>query len=276
MATKVKPSRLNVSGTACVWYVPVYLSDDCFCWWAWWGWWWSWDMQKCVYDPNNCNDDAFNYCNFYNTPDMSCYAQCSDIPTDNCQLNNGCWYLQISDLCCYAQCCDIPTDNCQLSNGCWYINNLTCSDVTSALWYSPYDSNNPDWYTSCTWTLQSCDIATVNWCCLTNWGNICITWWSDYSWCTKTISWWCVELWLRTIVNSPESDFTLTAPSTIQEWEEYVIRTNSHTSYNMCLWSCFTNPWNVNTCLSCNATDQFSFLWVCWKLELQPLVATWS
>lgn len=30
-------------------------------------------MLKCVYDPNNCNADAFDYCNFSNTPDLSCY-----------------------------------------------------------------------------------------------------------------------------------------------------------------------------------------------------------
>ena len=44
---------------------------------------WSWDMLKCVYDPNNINADAFNYCNFTNTP---------TIPTDNCQLANSCGY----------------------------------------------------------------------------------------------------------------------------------------------------------------------------------------
>ena len=40
----------------------------------WWGWGGGWaDMLKCVYDPNNCNADAFDYCNFSNTPDLSCY-----------------------------------------------------------------------------------------------------------------------------------------------------------------------------------------------------------
>ena len=29
---------------------------------------WSWDMLKSVYDPNNKNSDAFDYCNFINTP----------------------------------------------------------------------------------------------------------------------------------------------------------------------------------------------------------------
>lgn len=77
-------------------------------------------------------------------------------------------------------------------------------------------------------------------------------------------------------MNPPTSDFTLTVPATIQEWEEYVIRTISCTSYCMCLGSCFTNPWNVNTCLSGNATDQYVFLAIWGELELQPLVDTWA
>lgn len=100
--------------------------------------------------------------------------------------------------------------------------------------------------------------------------------WSDYTWVTKTISSWEVEIWLRTIVNDPTSDFTLTAPSTIKEWEEYVIRIISTTSYTMTLWTWFLNPFNVDTTLSSNATDQFVFLAIWWELELQPLVATWS
>ena len=61
---------------------------------------------------------------------------------------------------CMAQCCDIPTNNCQLTNWCGY--------------------------TTCTWTLVASDIswlvaesciACVNWCCLTQWWDICIQWW---------------------------------------------------------------------------------------------------
>ena len=418
---------------------------------------WAWDMMKSVYDPCNCEADAFDYCNFHNTP---------TIPTDNCQLANGCgyttctwtlsscadvisalwytpynstnpcwyttctWTLVAGDIACLAQCCDIPTDNCQLANGCWYTTCTwtvsTCADVISALGYTPYNNTNPCGYTSCTWTLSTCSdittalgytpysdanpcgyttctwtvtswdlacyaqccdlpnmscylykwqndnrctwfmmvcwddpywdwdpyvtlspsslqfnwlsvsrtrycawclesrvcwvdttfsydktigdgiaqmcdipnmscyaqccdipdtscfvqescVACVNWCCLTQWGNICISWgWADYSRCTKTISWWCLEIWLRTIVNPPTSDFTLTVPATIKEWEEYVIRTISETSYCMCLWSCITNPRNVDTCLSGNATDQYVFLAIWGELELQPLVATGS
>ena len=37
----------------------------------------------------------------------SCMAQCCDIPTNNCQLTNGCGYVTSAA---------IPTDNCQLAN----------------------------------------------------------------------------------------------------------------------------------------------------------------
>ena len=133
--------------------------------------------------------------------DIACLAQCCDIPTDNCQLANSCWFttctwtvstcadiisklwytpynstnpngytsctgtLTQSDLACYAQCCDIPTNNCQLINWCWYIKGINCSDVTTALWFTPYNSTNPAWYTTCTWTLTSADLACYACCC---------------------------------------------------------------------------------------------------------------
>jgi hypothetical protein len=61
-------------------------------------------MLKSTYDPNNHNADAFDYCNFTNTP---------TIPTDNCQLANSCGYttctgtVVASDLTPYAKTCDL-------------------------------------------------------------------------------------------------------------------------------------------------------------------------
>jgi len=101
--------------------------------------------------------------------------------------------------------------------------------------------------------------------------NLNLRWWE--TWATY-FKW--VELSLRTIVNAPSSDFLLTAPATLAEWEEYVIRIISEDNYTMTLWAGFTNPWNVDTSLSFYATDQFVFLAVWWVLELQPLVATWE
>ncbi len=56
-------------------------------------------MLKSVYDACNCNSNAFDYCNFFNTP---------TIPTDNCQLASSCVYttctgtVVASDLNAYA------------------------------------------------------------------------------------------------------------------------------------------------------------------------------
>ena len=65
--------------------------------------------------------------------------------------------------CCMAQCCDIPTDNCQLSNGCGYTTCTgtvsSCSDIITKLGYTPYSSANPNWYTTCTWTLTALNIC---------------------------------------------------------------------------------------------------------------------
>ena len=90
-------------------------------------WAWQWDMLKSVYDPNNVWANAFDYCNFINTP-------------------------------------TIPTDNSQLANGCGYITWISCGDVTTALWYTPYNSSNPSWYTTCTGTLTASNISdTAYW-----------------------------------------------------------------------------------------------------------------
>ena len=43
MATKVKPCRIQATGTPQAWYVPKYVDEDTFQWWA--GWAWSWDVS---------------------------------------------------------------------------------------------------------------------------------------------------------------------------------------------------------------------------------------
>lgn len=43
MATKVKPSRLQITGTPQAWNVPVYVDQDTFQRWAW--WWGGWDVK---------------------------------------------------------------------------------------------------------------------------------------------------------------------------------------------------------------------------------------
>lgn len=270
---------------------------------------------------------------------LNSWITCSKVSCYDSVVSTVSWFWDIvsCDASDFATPSDIPTDNYQLANGCGY--------------------------TTCTWTLQSCDISCINWCVITNWWNVCIQWWiandttcttscieaiwswtkaqfesmtkdndkyyivedawspvavvtsvnwntwavtvsefepdnawsadqvltktvsgyewanaawSDYSWVTKTITNWEIEIWLRTIVNVPTSNFTLTLPATLKDWEEYAIRIISETSYTMTLWTWFTNPRNVDTTLSGNATDQYVFLAINGELELQPLVDTWA
>lgn len=161
-----------------------------------------------------------------------------------------------------------PWDNISvLSNDAWYLTSLTW--VTSVNWntwavtVSEFEPDNAG-------TTDQVLTKTASWY---EWANAA---WSDYSWVTKTITNWEIEIWLRTIVNVPTSNFTLTLPATLKEWEEYAIRIISETSYTMTLWTWFTNPRNVDTTLSGNATDQYVFLAINGELELQPLVDTWA
>ena len=71
--------------------------------------WGSGDMLKSVYDPNSVEANAFDYDNFINTP-------------------------------------DIPTDTSDLTNWAWYITGIDSWDVTTALWYTPYNATNPNGY----------------------------------------------------------------------------------------------------------------------------------
>lgn len=44
MATKVKPTRLQITWVPQVGKVPTYVDKNTFAWWEWWGWWWA-DVQ---------------------------------------------------------------------------------------------------------------------------------------------------------------------------------------------------------------------------------------
>lgn len=96
-----------------------------------------------------------------------------------------------------------------------------------------------------------------------------VSWWHNYAWETKTISNSTLEIWLRTIVDNPWSNFTLTAPATLEDWMEYVLRCINNSSYTITLWTGFTNPRWVDLKLTSWATDQFVFVAIWWILELQ-------
>ena len=124
----------------------------------------NWEYQYTVNETalTQSQLDALN--SWITAAKVTCY-DAIPIITDNCQIANWCGYttctgtLTSSDLACYACCCDIPTDNCQLSNGCWY---TTCTGTLVA--------------SDISWLVAESCIACINWCCLTQWGNICICW----------------------------------------------------------------------------------------------------
>jgi len=342
MATKVKPSRLQVTWTPQAWNVPVYVNEDCFCWWAWWGWWggcsewwcitwtlcnqtdlqwaldcklntsalsdtnywWAWNgdtthaaTKNAIYTklhtmdveiwnkaadntvvklswnqtinwtktfgtspvvPSKCAA-AVNCCTAIAT-EAQVYNVAQAIPTDNCQLANGCDYAtccyvndsinsvtayyitknaQWDQWACYAELANATTyysggvqrtptrndytivldDECYcdattryIYNSGWeyqYTVNETAltqaqldalnSGITAAK-VSAYDAipiitdncQIANWcgYTTCTGTVTSADLASyvlescvacINWCCLTQWGDICIQWWWGWS-----------------------------------------------------------------------------------------------
>lgn len=94
----------------------------------------------------------------------TCWA--SALQSINCwDVTTALWYTP-------AQSCDIPTDNCQLCNGCWYTTCTwtvsSCADIISKLWYTPYNSTNPNGYTSCTGTLTAETVLSWDvWCTYT-------------------------------------------------------------------------------------------------------------
>ena len=146
---------------------------------------------------DNCQ--IANGCWYITSAALSPYAKCTDIPTDNCQLANGCgyttctWTLVPEDLVPYAKCTDIPTDNCQLANGCWYITWITWTDVTDALWYTPYNSTNPNGYTTCTGTLVASDLTpyakTCDISCVWKTNQYCdLTWLPTIPWVIDSLT----------------------------------------------------------------------------------------
>lgn len=126
---------------------------------------------------------------------VTCYDAIPVI-TNNCQIANGCGYTTCTWT--LSSCADVISalwyTPYSSANPSWYTTCTgtvsTCADVISALWYTPYNNTNPNWYTTCTWTLVPSNIACINWCCLTNWWNITISWWitNDTTCTTSTIA----------------------------------------------------------------------------------------
>ena len=95
--------------------------------------------------------------------------------------------------------------------------------------------------------------------------------WLDFYWQTKT--WATITLDLSSEI-TPESDFVVNAPTTIKEWQVYILRVNNgSTVYTMTLWNGIINTQGTNINLTAEATDMFVFLaiklWDNVVLELQ-------
>lgn len=91
---------------------------------------------------------------------------------------------------------------------------------------------------------------------------------SDFNFVTKTGS--SITLDLSSEI-TPDQNFTVNAPVTIKDWQEYVLRvTNGATVYTMTLGTGISNPNSLNLTLTPNKTNKFTFLAVGWVLELQP------
>lgn len=97
--------------------------------------------------------------------------------------------------------------------------------------------------------------------------------WSDFHWISSSA----VNLTLSLSVDyTPTDDFIVNAPTTIEEWQTYILRVNNwNTVYSMVLWNWINNNQWANTSLTQNATDMFVFLAVNWELELQRDISIW-
>lgn len=103
------------------------------------------------------------------------------------------------------------------------------------------------------------------------WSGDITTWdmsYSDFNWTAKT--WATITLSLASTI-TPSANFTVNAPSTIKDWQTYILRVdNGATAYTMTLWTNISNPFWTDLTLTANWVDQFVFLAIGWQLELQP------
>lgn len=173
----------------------------------------------------------------------------------------------------------IPTDNCQLANSCGYttctgtLTDSSLKTVNGCCLIGSWDICIQWWVTSvnwCTWAVNVCEVPswwsiwqvlqkTSSWCW---WATISLNAWdmcySDFNWASK--SWATVTLSLNSTI-TPSANFTVNKPSTIKEWQTYVLRvTNWSTAYTMTLGTGISNPWWIDLTLTPSGTDQFVFL----------------
>lgn len=94
-------------------------------------WWGIGDMVKAVYDPTNINSSAFDMDNFIDGTNKH-YVSTAEKTAISTALQ--------------------PNDNIsELNNDAGYITGINSTDVSTALWYTPYDASNPAGYITSAW-----------------------------------------------------------------------------------------------------------------------------
>ena len=155
------------------------------------------------------------------------------------------------------------------SNSLLWSWNINIDAVTKSSTAPSPASDGDLWYNTTEHKLYSYNSATTQWEVVWDWDVK----YSDFNWKTKTGA--TVTLDLASTI-TPSADFTINAPSTIIDWQSYILRVNNgSTAYNMTLGTNITNPFWTSISLTAWWIDQFVFLAIWGNLELQPESIGW-
>lgn len=274
MATKVKPTRLNITGTPQPWNVPVYVDADNFQWWAGWGGWASFWRFLSLWDCATWQPISFPESTPYLYLTWDYYmvnVVSAATPPVNYRPD---WNSYTGTASSVVELDEVEVwDTYVYDWTTWLLQSNHGKTVTFAnIAWDPYDNTNLDSALDAkqdllvSWT----NIKTVNNNSLVWSGNVSV-WdmkYTDYNW--TTLTWNSVTLALNSQI-APAANFTINAPWTIKDWQEYILRvTSGWTVYAITLGTNMSNPSSVDTTLTANSVDQFVFLAVWWQLELQP------
>lgn len=274
MATKVKPIRLNITWTPQVWNVPTYVDANTFAWWAWWGWGASFGRFLSLWDCTTWMPISFPEATPYTYLTWD-YFIVETVSSATPPVNyRPTWSSYTGTASSVTESDEVEVWDTYVYDGTtWLLQSNHGKTVTFAnIAWDPYDNANLDSALDAkqdvliSWT----NIKTVNNNSLVWSGNVSV-WdmkYTDYNWTTLTGN--SVTLALNSQI-TPAANFTINAPWTIKDWQEYILRvTSGWTVYAITLGTNMSNPNNVDTTLTANSVDQFVFLAVWWQLELQP------
>lgn len=274
MATKVKPIRLNITWTPQVWNVPTYVDADTFAWWAGWGWGSSFGRFLSLWDSTTWQPISFPEATPYTYLTWD-YFIVETVSSATPPVNyRPTWSSYTGTASSVTESDEVEVWDTYVYDGTtWLLQSNHGKTVTFAnIAWDPYDNANLDSALDAkqdvlvSWT----NIKTVNNNSLVWSGNVSV-WdmkYTDYNW--TTLTWNNVTLALNSQI-TPTANFTINAPWTIKDWQEYILRiTSGWTVYAITLGTNMSNPNNVDTTLTANSVDQFVFLAVWWQLELQP------